>query len=122
MTTATTAYDPRPRVTGTPGPAVVGTRCTACSHPALDDLARCPLCGSPTAAASFAVTGTVFSGTVLRIPVGDRTPPTSLAYVDLDDGPRVLVHGREPGRALRPGERVTVCGTTSGGDPEVEPA
>lgn len=28
----------------------------------------------------------------MRIPVPGRTPPYALAYVDLDDGPRVLAH------------------------------
>lgn len=113
-----TGYDPRPRVEGA---SVVGTRCTACAHPSLDDVDRCPVCGGPTRTVAFARTGTVFSGTVLRIPVGPYEPPTSLAYVDLDDGPRVLAHGRDAERALRPGERVTVCGTTAAGDPQVSP-
>jgi uncharacterized protein len=110
-------YDPRPRVVDGPGPAVVGTRCSACRHPTLEEVERCPVCGGPTAPARFARTGTVFSGTVLRIPVGDRQPPISLAYVDLDDGPRVLGHGRDPERVLRPAERVTLVGTTAAGDP-----
>ena len=110
-------FDPRPRVADGTEPAVVGTRCTACEHPTLDDVERCPVCGGHTSPATFARTGTVFSGTVLRIPVGDRQPPISLAYVDLDGGPRVLGHGEDPERALRPSERVTLVGTTAAGDP-----
>jgi uncharacterized OB-fold protein len=34
----------------------------------------------------------VWSSTVLRVPLPGRTPPYGLAYVDLDDGPRVLGH------------------------------
>lgn len=34
----------------------------------------------------------MWSATVVRIPVAGRTPPYALAYVDLDDGPRVLAH------------------------------
>jgi uncharacterized OB-fold protein len=33
---------------------------------------------------------------VVRIPVPGRTPPYALAYVDLDDGPRVLAHADDP--------------------------
>ncbi|MCD2195343.1 OB-fold domain-containing protein [Actinomycetospora endophytica] len=110
-------YDPRPRVTDGIEPAVVGTRCTACAHPTLEDVERCPVCGGPTRPTTFARTGTVFSGTVLRIPVGDRQPPISLAYIDLDDGPRVLGHGQDPERVLRPHERVTLVGETDEGDP-----
>ena len=109
--------DPRPRVREAPGPAVLGVRCVACGHPTVEPVERCPVCRGATRDTAFAGTGTVFSGTVLRIPVGDREPPISLAYVDLDDGPRVLGHGADPARLLGPGTRVRLTGRTAQGDP-----
>jgi uncharacterized OB-fold protein len=73
----------------------------------------------------FGPAGTVFASTVVRIRVGDRVPPYALAYVDLDDGPRILAHvSDEPGQATPPdvGEHVLLCGVTSTGDPMVERA
>lgn len=109
--------DPRPRVDdGADGPVVRGTRCAACGHPSLDPVARCPVCRGPSQDATFAGRGTVFSSTVLRIPVGGHEPPTALVYVDLDDGPRVLGHA--PGdRVVPPGTRVRLTGVTAQGDP-----
>ncbi|MGE0800052.1 MAG: OB-fold domain-containing protein [Lautropia sp.] len=40
--------------------------------------------------AEFAATGTVWAATVIRTPVPGFEPPHALAYVDIDDGPRVL--------------------------------
>lgn len=108
--------DPRPRVVDGPdGPAVAGTRCLAGAHPSLDPVERCPVCGAASRTTVFARTGTVFSSTVLRIPVGDLEPPLALLYVDLDDGPRVL--GHTGGEALvAPGTRVELRGVTGRGD------
>ena len=74
-------------------------------------------------AAQFGPGGTVFASTVLRIPVPGRTPPYRLAYVDLDDGPRILAHatGADNG-PLVPGARVRIVGRTDDGDPLVEEA
>jgi uncharacterized OB-fold protein len=55
----------------------------------------------------------VWSSTVLHIPVLEFRPPFALAYVDLDDGPRVLAHLREP-RALTPGTAVCIEATPRG--------
>lgn len=54
----------------------------------------------------------------MRVPVPGRTPPYGLAYVDLDEGPRVLAHVDSDGDAERlpPGTCVRVCGTTADGD------
>ncbi|MDT0201697.1 OB-fold domain-containing protein [Nocardioides sp. AE5] len=83
--------DPRPRVQGTP-PEVVGVACTACHHPMPTPRPACAACGGPVAEARFGPAGVIWSSTVVRIPVGDRQPPYALAYVDLEDGPRVLAH------------------------------
>jgi uncharacterized OB-fold protein len=73
------------------------------------------------AAGSFGPGGTVFSATVLRVPVPGRTPPYGLAYVDVDDGPRLLAHVRgHDDAALAPNDRVVLVGTTDQGDPLVE--
>lgn len=71
-------------------------------------------------AATFGPRGTVFSSTVLRIPVPGRTPPFTLAYVDVDDGPRILAHVVGPDEALVPGSRVALSGWNGHGDPVVE--
>lgn len=60
----------------------------------------------------------MWSSTVVRIAVGGRRPPYGLAFVDLDDGPRVLVHLQHP-EAVPPGAVVTLDGTTELGDPQV---
>lgn len=61
----------------------------------------------------------MFSSTVLRIPVPGRTPPFTLAYVDVDDGPRILAHVDGPDEALVPESRVALSGWTELGDPVV---
>lgn len=53
---------------------------------------RCPDCGGDLAAAQFAGTGTIWSATVVRIDLPGHPAPRVLAYVDLDDGPRILAH------------------------------
>jgi uncharacterized OB-fold protein len=62
----------------------------------------------------------VWSATVVRIPVPGRTPPFALAYVDLDDGPRVLAH--VPGAQAAPavGARARLVAPTDSGDLAVE--
>ncbi|NKQ52458.1 hypothetical protein HFP15_06160 [Amycolatopsis sp. K13G38] len=103
--------DPRPVFDGT---AVLGTRCTACRYPsAQQEPPWCPVCYGEPAPERFAATGSVWSSTVVAIPVGTRKPPFGLAYLDLDDGPRVLVHLAEAA-TLPPGSRLVVTGTDEG--------
>ena len=66
---------------------------------------------------TFGPDGTVWAHTTLHISVGGRAPGYTLAYVDLDDGPRILAHvdGGKPSV----GSRVRVTGTTPEGDPLV---
>lgn len=72
------------------------------------------------APAHFGPAGVVFSATVLRIAVPGRTPPIALAYVDLDDGPRLLAHVDGPTDVpLAPGTRVELVGRTDDDDPLV---
>jgi uncharacterized protein len=103
--------DPRPVLRDG---AILGARCASCRYPAAQEgIPWCPACYGPTAPAGFAVTGAVWSSTVVAIPVGERRPPFGLAYLDLDDGPRVLVHLAEPA-VLPPGTRLRVTGTERG--------
>ena len=114
--------DPRPRLLLGPPVAVAGVRCSRCSFPSLEDLERCPVCGADALQTSFGSLGTVFAATIFRIPVGNHPGPIALAYVDLDDGPRLLAHGDDTGEALRPGEQVVVTGLGPQGDPVVRRA
>jgi uncharacterized protein len=81
--------------------AVAGLRCTACRYPvAQQGILWCPACYGAVEPARFAPTGAAWSSTVVQIPVGTRRPPFGLAYLDLDDGPRVLVHLDDGPRVL----------------------
>jgi uncharacterized OB-fold protein len=94
--------------------AVLGSRCTVCRYPAAQrELPWCPVCHAAIEPDRFAATGTIWSATVVAIPVGDRRPPFALAYLDLDDGPRLLVHLAAP---LAPaiGSRARITGTDRG--------
>jgi uncharacterized OB-fold protein len=94
--------------------AVVGVRCTECGYPAAQrEIPWCPVCHAAVEPERFATEGTVWSATVVRIPVGERRPPFALAYVDLDDGPRLLVHLDDP-TAPSIGTRVRITGTDRG--------
>lgn len=72
---------------------LIGARCTECGLPlAQTDVPWCPDCYAPVGRAEFAPAGTVWAATTARIPVGQWKAPFGLAYVDVIDGPRVLVH------------------------------
>jgi uncharacterized OB-fold protein len=115
--------DPRPALEPSDGEwLVAGARCTSCGYAMPDPLERCPVCRGACEPARFGPEATVFAGTVLRVPVPGRTPPFALAYVDIDDGPRVLVHVDRTDAALAPGTRVRLAGVTADGDPLVTPA
>ncbi|MCE3551437.1 OB-fold domain-containing protein [Pseudonocardia sp. RS11V-5] len=93
---------------------VGGVRCTTCRYPvAQTGIPWCPACYGPVEPARFAATGAAWSSTVVQIPVGTRRPPFGLAYLDLDDGPRVLVHLAEP-TVLPLGARLRITGLDDG--------
>lgn len=70
-----------------------GARCSVCGYPFAPAGPICPACGADDVfETQFGPSGVVVASTVVRIPVADRQPPFALAYVDLDSGPRVLVH------------------------------
>ncbi|WP_168703174.1 Zn-ribbon domain-containing OB-fold protein [Gordonia paraffinivorans] len=119
MTTSSDAItqvsgDPRPRISVAPNgsASVLGSRCGTCGHAVAYRWSRCPKCGGPLVPAEYAGTGVVWSTTTVHLAIGNHQPPYGLAYVDLDDGPRVLalIGGGEP--SLRIGDRVTLSSTT----------
>lgn len=116
-----TGADPRPEIhrTAEGDWVVVGRRCGTCAEPVAYAWPRCPACGSEVAPARFGPRGTVWSSTVVRIAVPGHTPPYALAYVDLDDGPRVLAHvaGDEPAPI---GGEAWLIGASDDGDLQVE--
>jgi len=94
--------------------AVLGSRCGTCRYPAAQEgLPWCPACYAEVAPERFTAAGAVWSSTVIAIPVGPHRPPFGLAYLDLDDGPRVLVRLARP--AVVPiGTRLRITGTDAG--------
>jgi uncharacterized OB-fold protein len=115
--------DPRPQIVEGPDGRrrVAGRACRSCGAVAAFAWPRCPECGSEVEPAEFGPDGTVWSSTVVRIPVPGRTPPYALAYVDLDGGPRVLAHVTGPTDAPVPiGRRVRLSSPSSDGDVVVE--
>ena len=102
--------DPRPHVVDG---RVAGLRCRSCGYPTASATAWCPLCCGPQEEARFGPGGRVWAATVVRLAVGGRTPPYALAYVDLDDGPRVLAR-LDAAVAPAPGTRVAVAGDDDG--------
>ncbi len=115
------ARDPRPHLASGQIPRILGARCGACGYPTFHKLLRCPLCGSTMLDAQFGPGATVFSSTIVRIPIPGHEPPYALAYVDLDEGPRILTHITDHDRVLAPGERVMLVGETPQGDPLAAP-
>lgn len=94
--------DPRPRFTET---GLAGSRCPACGLVAVPAVARCHACWLPADPIDdIEPTGTVWSSTIVHLPVGPYEAPFGLAYVDLDAGARVLAH--TDGTLARPDERV----------------
>ena len=84
-----------------------GVRCVDCGYPAVGRRPRCPACHGSLVTVEFKPEGTVWASTVVRVPVPGREPPYGLAYVDVDDGPRVLA-GTPGDAALQVGSRVAL--------------
>lgn len=111
--------DPRPRTAPDADGRVrlMGWRCTGCTHPVALPAPWCPRCGARLAPDKFGPGGVVWSSTVLRVPLPGRAPPYGLAYVDLDDGPRVLAHyTADPMVRLAVGTAVELTTPTEFGD------
>jgi uncharacterized OB-fold protein len=94
-----TGLDPRPAFVGG---RLAGSRCTACGAVAVPAVARCSACWATTDDVDdIDPVGTVWSSTIVHLPVGPYEAPFGLAYVDLDAGARVLAH--------TPGDAATVA-------------
>jgi uncharacterized protein len=103
--------DPRPQVRGD---KLLGARCSACGYPTAPPAPWCPACQhGEQKPAEFGPGGTVWSSTLVQIPVGRWKPPYALAYVDIDHGPRVLAHLVTPA-IQRVGTRVRIVGGEEG--------
>lgn len=72
------------------GDALVGGVCENCGYRVAPFIPRCPACSGRIGPARFDTSGTVWSSTVLFIPVLNNEPPTGLAYIDITKGPRIL--------------------------------
>lgn len=114
--------DPRPPVESEGEVVtVVGSSCTACGYVVAGVEPACPICGAQTTRAACGPGGSVWASTVVRIAVPDRQPPYGLAYVDLENGPRILAH--TPGEAALPvGSSVLLGPLSAAGDLTAVPA
>jgi uncharacterized protein len=81
-------------------PRLLGIECRACGQRAFPARSFCPACQSSEDLAEVALSprGSVHSWTVVRQAPGRRPTPYTLAYVDLDDGVRLLAQLDHPGR------------------------
>jgi uncharacterized OB-fold protein len=117
----TQANDPRPRLVATDGGhALAGWICASCAHPLALPRPRCPRCTGELVAREFGPFGTVWAATVVRVPIPGLEPPYGLAYVDIDEGPRILVHSGEGPLAI--GSRVRLEAPDDNGNPRAVPA
>jgi uncharacterized protein len=92
------------------GIAIAGWRCENGDYTTLAEAFRCPWCFGTMQAARFAPVGRVWSHTRVLVPSPVRRPPYTLAYVDLDEGPRVLCDVPDAAvAALRVGLRVRLA-------------
>jgi uncharacterized OB-fold protein len=98
-----------------------GGRCRACGHAIALQLPRCPRCRSEVVPADFGPAGTLWAVTVVHVPPSaEDEVPYTLAYVDLDDGPRLLARVGGEQASARVGARVTLCADSPAGNPTVE--
>lgn len=96
------------------GDKVIGVRCAKCRYPTAPPAPWCPACQHrEQVEAEFGPGGTVWASTLVQIPVGRWTPPYAMAYIDLDDGPRVIAHLDAPA-ILEVGTRVNIVGGDDG--------
>tara|TARA_B100000686_G_C16571515_1_gene853185 strand:+ start:226 stop:651 length:426 start_codon:yes stop_codon:yes gene_type:complete len=115
--------DPRPKITEEDGHyLVVGGQCSECDYSMITAPPLCPRCGNSTMKEeTFGPKGKVFSSTVMHFSLEGRKGPTTLAYIDLEQGPRLLVHinNFSEDYGPPPGSIVTIVGQTEQGDPAV---
>jgi uncharacterized OB-fold protein len=108
--------DPRPVIVEHDGRHLVhGSRCDSCGNDLATVPSRCARCGSSVTERFSGPLGTVWAFTIVHVPgrPGEEVPYT-LAYADLDDGPRVLVR---LGSVASVGARIELTSATAAGDP-----
>jgi uncharacterized OB-fold protein len=108
--------DPRPTLVLRDGRYLVeGVTCDSCGFDAIAVVPRCGVCADRTRPRYFGPEGRVWSWTMVAVDVDGREAPYPIAYLDLDGGPRVLVH---PPREHRPrvGDRLRLTGRDELGD------
>lgn len=108
MSPSAARLDPRPPVEAD---RIVGVRCTSCAHPSAAMDERCRRCGGGVAHDRFGPLGSLWAVADVHLRVGHRSPPFTLAYVDIDDGPRVLATVRGP---VPDDDRVVIVGSDEG--------
>ena len=114
--------DPRPVIVEEDGRHLLaGGRCLPNGHALARPLPRCPRCRGEVAPGRFGPDGAVWAVTVVHVPAheGDEVPYT-LAYVDLDAGPRLLVRLDESLAPAQVGARVRLTASRAAGDPAAE--
>lgn len=90
-------------------PRLVGAHCTHCSIRMFPARAFCTACGQDAPESTvLADKGVVFSYTVIHTAPGNRPVPYVLAYVDLDDGVRVMAQVDSPPDEVHIGQRVSL--------------
>jgi uncharacterized protein len=102
--------DPRPKVEGV---QIVGSACTRCGHRWALRWHQCERCLGDSVAARYGPRGEVWASATVHLVVGHRRPPFTLAYVDLEDGPRILARTTSD-HELPPGARVRIIGDDEG--------
>jgi uncharacterized OB-fold protein len=116
------AADPRPLVVEAGGAHLLaGASCVACGHALARAAPRCSRCRGPVEPARFGPDGSIWATTVVHVAAepGDELPYT-LAYVDLDDGPRILLRLDTGTDRAAIGDRVRLTAPTPAGNPAGE--
>ena len=69
----------------------IGRKCLSCGKSAFPATELCPFCSSENGEKlSLSRTGTLFSFSITRVPVGPYKPPIITGYIDLPEGIRVF--------------------------------
>lgn len=92
-------------------PRLLGSACASCGTRLFPARTFCPACkaGAGLAQVALSPLGTVHSWTIVRQAPAGRPTPYTLAYVDLDDGVRLLAQVDHPGREPAIGMRVALA-------------
>jgi uncharacterized protein len=87
----------------------MGNQCRDCGKTSYPAVELCPFCSSDKVEkAPLSTTGTVFSFSVTRVPVGRFKPPIIGGYIDLPEGARVFGQIRADVGHVRTGMKVRV--------------